>query len=75
MPTNGVFAWTKGEEELSQCRHFAEEGERAFFRDFVRTSFKDGPFKRIISFNFKVIIILFTVIITLVIKLHIIKRV
>jgi len=28
---------------LSQCRHFADKGEGSIFRDFVRTSFMDGP--------------------------------
>jgi len=28
---------------LSQCGHFSDKGEGSLFRDFVRTSFMDGP--------------------------------
>jgi len=28
---------------LSQCGHFADKGEESIFRDFVRTSFMNGP--------------------------------
>jgi len=31
------------ERRLSQCGHFADNGEGSIFRDFVRTSFMDSP--------------------------------
>jgi len=39
----GVSARTRGR-GFSQYRHFADKGEgESIFRDFVRTSFMDGP--------------------------------
>jgi len=38
----GVSAQTMGR-GLRQCVHFADKGEGSIFRDFVRTSFMDGP--------------------------------
>jgi len=42
----GMFAirTDKGGGGLSQCGHFADKGDKeSIFRDFVRTSFMDGP--------------------------------
>jgi len=39
---HGVSARTRGE-WLNQCGHFVDNGRGSIFRDFVQTSFMDGP--------------------------------
>jgi len=34
---------------LSQFGHFSDKGEGSLFRDFLRTSLKDGPFQKLLS--------------------------
>jgi len=38
----GMSARTRGK-GLSQCGHVADKGKGSIFRDFVRTSFMNGP--------------------------------
>jgi len=42
-----------GKGGMSQCGHFSDKGGWGqFFRDFVRTSFMDGPLlKTVVTFN------------------------
>jgi len=45
---NGFFEFMvcshgQGEGVLSRCGHFANKEEGSIFRDFVRTSFMNGP--------------------------------
>jgi len=46
----GVSARTRGEGRLNQCGHFSDKGEGSNCRNFVRTSFMDGP----LPLNFKI---------------------
>jgi len=39
-----IYVHTDKERELSQCGHFTDKGEGSIFRNFVRTSFVDGPY-------------------------------
>jgi len=36
----------QGGKGLRQCGHFSDKGEESIFRNFVQTSFMDGPFSK-----------------------------
>jgi len=46
----GVSARTRGEEVEPVRTFFGQEGRVSIFRDFVRTSFMDGPLALLFSF-------------------------